>query len=304
MIYKLKPACKAYIWGGTRLRTKFGKESDDEIIAETWELSCHKDGESLVVGENCTFTELLKNNPTFKGSACDKFQDFPVLIKLIHAKQNLSVQVHPSDEYALKNENQFGKTEMWYVMDCRDDAFLYYGFKEDTDEETFKSAIKDHTVCDLLNKVNVKVGDVFFIPSGTVHAIGAGMIVAEVQQNSNVTYRVYDYGRVGVDGKERELHVDKACKVTNYKKQNMQGMINGHIADCKYFTTDKIDLNGEYKNITKNSFHSLLATAGSGKIISDNKTIDFVTGDSIFVPAGGTEYLIQGDAEILLTYIS
>lgn len=302
-MYKLKPAFKDYVWGGTKLKTKYNKQSDYDIIAEAWELSCHKDGESEVLGFNCTLSELLKNNPDFAGKNCDKFDDFPVLIKLIDAENDLSIQVHPSDTYSKKYENQLGKTEMWYVVDCEPNAYLYYGFSEDTDKKTFEEAIKNNTVCDLLNKVDVKKGDVFFIEAGTIHAICSGILIAEVQQNSNVTYRVYDYGRVGVDGKPRELHIYKACDVTNYKKQVVQGENQGHLASCEYFTVDKIVLNGEYKNTPSDSFHSLLVVNGSGKIISNAETIEFEMGDSVFIPANNGEYLVTGQAEILLTYI-
>ncbi|MFI3327409.1 MAG: type I phosphomannose isomerase catalytic subunit [Clostridia bacterium] len=302
MIYKLIPTCKDYIWGGTKLKTEYGKVSDKDIIAETWELSCHKDGECFVEGENCTLTELIKNNLSFLGSACDKFDDFPVLIKLIDAKKDLSVQVHPSDEYALKNENQYGKTEMWYVVDCEINSYIYYGFKEDTDKVTFEKAIKNNTVCDLLNKVEVKKGDSFFIEAGTIHAIGAGVLIAEVQQNSNVTYRVYDYGRLGTDGLQRELHIEKACEVANYKKQEMKSSQNKHIADCKYFTTDKIVVADIYKSKPTNSFQCLLIISGNSKVISEENVIECKIGDTIFIPAN-INYNINSNCEVLLTYV-
>ncbi len=303
MIYKLMPACTDYLWGGTKLKTKYGKQSDKDIIAETWELSCHKDGQSTVETTGETLSELLAKHPEYAGSACDKFEGFPILIKLIDAKQALSIQVHPSDEYALANEKQFGKTEMWYVVDCEKDAFLYYGFKEKCDKETFKTAIENSTVCDLLNKVYVKPGDVFFIEAGTIHAIGAGILIAEVQQNSNVTYRVYDFDRVGVDGNKRELHVEKACKVTNYNKQETTQSASGVLASCKYFTVEKIDLNGENTNKTENSFHSLLITNGSGEITCGEQKINFNAGDSIFIPANSSNYTLTGKAEIILSYV-
>ncbi len=303
MIYKLKPACVDYLWGGTKLKTKYGKQSDKDIIAETWELSCHKDGQSTVEETGETLSELLVKNPEYVGKACDKFEDFPILIKLIDAKQALSIQVHPSDEYALANEKQFGKTEMWYVVDCEKDAFLYYGFKEKCDKETFKTAIENSTVCDLLNKVYVKPGDVFFIEAGTIHAIGAGILIAEVQQNSNVTYRVYDFDRVGVDGNKRELHVEKACEVTNYNKQETTQNASGVLASCEYFTVEKINLDGENINKAEKSFHSLLVTNGSGEITCDEQKINFNAGDSIFIPANSSDYTLAGKAEIILSYV-
>ncbi len=298
------PACKPYIWGGTILRDKYEKQSPDEIIAETWELSCHKDGASIVEGVGCTLPELLEKNPQYVGSAASISEEFPILIKLIDAAQDLSIQVHPDDAYALKNEGQFGKTEAWYVVDCEPGATLYHGFKEETDKETFRRAIEDNTICELLNKVEVQPGDLYFIEAGTIHAIGAGIVIAEIQQNSNVTYRVYDFGRVGVDGQPRELHVDKACEVTNYSKQEQNHEFGGHLVTCDYFTVDKVELDGSYANQTEDSFHSLLVTKGTGKVIAGETEIEFKAGDSVLVTADQGKYEIVGVGEILVTSVS
>ena len=217
-VLKLIPACKDYLWGGHRLVDEYNKEYDGDILAETWELSCHPDGPSRIANGRYagrTLAEYIEaEGKGVLGTHCRRFRDFPILIKFIDAKQDLSVQVHPDNRYALKNEGQYGKTEMWYVVDAGEEATLYYGFKEEISKEEFAERIQNDTVLDVLNKVPVQKGDVLFIESGTIHAIGADILIAEIQQNSNVTYRVYDYGRVGKDGKKRDLHIEKALAVT------------------------------------------------------------------------------------------
>ena len=209
-ILKLQPVFKDYIWGGTRLRDEYGFESPLEKLAEGWMLSCHKDGENTVLNgeyKGKTLSELIKDNPEFLGENGKKFEYFPILIKLIDAKNDLSVQVHPDNEYALRVEKEYGKTECWYILDCDEGAELIYGFNKKISSEEFKKKIADNTFLDTVNKVKVKKGDLFFIEAGTLHAIGKGILLAEIQQNSNTTYRVYDYGRLGADGKPRELHI-------------------------------------------------------------------------------------------------
>ena len=215
---KLKPACKDYLWGGDKLRTDFGVDSDLHPLAEAWVLSCHPDGPSVIAEGPCrgmTLADYIaQNGKKILGTDCEKFADFPILTKLIDAKGNLSIQVHPSNEYALEHEHQYGKTEMWYILDCEPGAFLYYGFDHEISKEEFERRIQDNTLTEVLNAAPVHKGDVFFIPSGTLHAICQGIVIAEIQQNSNVTYRVYDYGRVGADGKPRALHIRQALDVT------------------------------------------------------------------------------------------
>ena len=218
-VYKLQPSYKDYLWGGHRLVDEYGKDYDGDILAESWELSCHPDGPSTIVNgpyAGKTLEEYIETaGKEVLGSNCRRFRDFPILIKFIDAKQNLSIQVHPDNRYALKNEGQYGKTEMWYVVDAEKDAFLYYGFKKEISREEFARRIQEDTLLEVLNAVPVHKGDVLFIESGTIHAIGKGILIAEIQQNSNVTYRVYDYGRVGKDGKKRDLHIEQALAVTN-----------------------------------------------------------------------------------------
>lgn len=303
-ILKLKPAFKDYLWGGTKLRDEYKMDCDLEKIAEAWVLSCHKDGNSVVTNgeyKGATLKEVLDKEPDFLGDKAKGFEFFPILIKLIDAKQNLSVQVHPNDEYALKVEGEYGKTEMWYVVDCEKDAYLYYGFKEQISKEDFKNAIDNNTLTDILNKVNVKKGDCFFIESGTVHAIGAGLLIAEIQQNSNTTYRVYDYGRVGADGKPRELHTEKALQVTVTAPPNAPVIHNTSdavttLADCDYFKIRRLNVNGGAELwVDESSFSSLLCVEGTAEVDG----IGVVPGDCLFIPAGYGSVTVLGNAQLI-----
>ena len=217
-ILKLTPSCKDYLWGGSRLRSDFGIKSDLNPLAEAWVLSCHPDGPSYVAnGEYAgeTLSEyILMEGKKVTGTHSRHYSQFPLLIKFIDAKDDLSIQVHPDDEYAMKNEGQYGKTEMWYIVDCEEGASLYYGFSREVSKAEFEERIKNKTLLEVLNKVEVHKGDVLFIEPGTIHAIGKGNLIAEIQENSNVTYRVYDYGRKDANGKERDLHIEKALQVT------------------------------------------------------------------------------------------
>ena len=311
-IMKLAPACKDYIWGGNKLINFYNKKYSGNRLAETWEVSCHDDGPSIIA-EGDHAGESLKDyineeGISVLGSDCERFADFPILVKLIDARDNLSIQVHPGDEYARKNEGQNGKTEMWYICECDEGAFLYYGFNRQVDDEEFKRRIRENTLPEVLNKVRVKKGDVFFIKSGTIHAIGAGILVAEIQQNSNDTYRVYDYGRKDKDGNERELHIDKALEVTDKRKMEATDSCEPHIAQCEYFTVDKIYLDGKFtKSIKgyagKESFVSILVLDGEGTISQSGKSLGFKKGDSIFISAGSGDYEIEGMLEGLMTRV-
>lgn len=311
-ILKLKPSCKDYLWGGNKLRTEFGIDSDKETLAESWELSCHPDGPSYIInGEAAgqTLAEYIDaNGKEILGKDCESFEEFPVLIKFIDAKKDLSIQVHPDDRYALKNEGQYGKTEMWYVMEAEEGASLFYGFSREVSKEEFEERIRNHTLTEVLNKVEIHKGDVLFIDPGTIHAIGAGCLIAEIQQNSNVTYRVYDYGRKGVDGKERELHVDKALQVTKREPAIKNKDVGLHVETCQYFTVDKVILDGlRRKKLTGeadgSSFVSVLMLNGQGKISACGETLDVKKGDSIFITAGSGEYQMEGEMEALLTTV-
>ncbi len=302
MITKLTPTCKDYIWGGKRLKTEYGKESERDVVAETWELSCHKDGASYLE-DGTSLADYIALHPEAAGTACAKFGEFPVLIKLIDAAGDLSIQVHPDDTYAKANEGQLGKTEMWYVLDCAEGASLYYGFEKEISKEELADAIQNDTLCDALHKVYIKKGDCFFIKAGTVHAIGAGTMIAEVQQSSNVTYRVYDYGRVGVDGKPRELHVEKACAVAERTPAPASFDFGSHIAQCEYFTVDKVDVeNTHCFTVDESSFRSVLVLEGSASITCGGETKAAAKGDSFFIAAGSGDCTITGACSTLMTY--
>lgn len=318
-IFRLTPAFKDYIWGGTRLRDEYGKKCEFDKVAESWELSCHKDGASVVADgadKGLTLQEYIdKHGKQVLGSDCQKFDEFPVLIKLIDAKDNLSVQVHPNDEYALKVEGEYGKTEMWYIVDCDEGAELLYGFKHEISKEEFAARIADNTLLEVTNNVPVHKGDVFFIEAGTLHAIGKGILIAEIQQNSNTTYRIYDYGRVGKDGKPRELHIDKAKDVTRLapakKYAEADTVINeGYnsklMASCDYFTTYVLNINGKAElEADDKSFNSLLILDGEAEITSNDgsEKIKAVKGDSVFVTSGSGKYSVSGNCQAILTKV-
>lgn len=314
---KLTPVFKDYIWGGTKLRTDFNKSCNLDKIAESWELSCHKDGNSVISNgdfKGMTLLEYIENEgKDVLGSNCERFDNFPVLIKLIDAKDNLSVQVHPNNEYALRVEGEYGKTEMWYIVDCDEGASLLYGFKNDITKEEFSERIKNNTLLEVTNSVPVKKGDVFFIESGTLHAIGKGIVIAEIQQNSNTTYRIYDYGRVGNDGKPRELHVDKAVEVTNLSPakpfpigETIQhdGYRSTLLSSCEYFTVNTFEVQTTANlSADSTSFHSILVLEGYVMLNYDGKSSKISKGDSIFIPANFGDYSIVGECKIILTTI-
>ncbi len=315
-ILKLNPVFKDYIWGGNRLRDDYGFETGFDKTAEGWMLACHKDGMNTICGDKYdgkTLQEVIDENGlvTVLGKNAEKYPYFPILIKLIDAYDNLSIQVHPDDKYAREVENEFGKTEMWYVLDATEDATLIYGFKNKISSEEFRAAIENKTLLDALNVVKVKKGDTFFIEAGTVHAIGKGAMIAEIQQNSNCTYRVYDYGRVGKDGKPRELHIDKAVDVSKTvppthdtkpigKTENFENYDKQCITECELFNVTKYDIKSSLELSTdENSFMHILIIDGSANI--DGR--DTKKGDSWLVPAKHCTFEIVGKAEILVTKI-
>ena len=311
---KLKPEFKEIIWGGNRLKNEYNKVSDLNNIAESWELTVRPDGMNIIDGgefDGLTMEEYINKNGF--SVVTDKEMDrFPLLIKFIDAEDNLSIQVHPDDEYGMKTANSLGKTEMWYIIDAKPGARLVYGLKEGCTIEMLKNAIDNNTVEDTLNYVSVTKGDVFFIPSGLVHAIGAGILLAEIQQNSNITYRVYDYNRVGKDGKPRELHVNDALNVIVNRSENEIDKIrfstniknDTTLASCEYFTVDKYSLNGEIKlNTDEKSFNSVLCLDGCGTLEFNGEIFSVTKGDSYFIPANLGNYTIKGNLEIVVSKI-
>ena len=279
---KLEPAFKDYLWGGNKLKNLYNKKCEKEICAESWELSAHKDGESIVAeGEykGLKLSEYIKfQGKEILGKNAEKFNYFPILIKLIDAKGDLSVQVHPDDKYALEKEGEYGKTEMWYILDCEEGASLYYGFSKDVTKQEYEAAIRNNTLTDILNKVPVHKGDVFFIPAGTVHAIGAGIVICEIQQNSNTTYRVYDYNRRDKDGNTRPLHIEKAIEVSDLKKSpELKPVPDGEdvvLAQCEYFTVHRLRVEKATDvAIDETSFKSIIVTKGKGKLFMNDMEI-------------------------------
>ena len=295
-IYKLTPATKDNIWGGNKLRG-YGKESDKDRIAESWELSFTDDGEAKIADGR----EMSAAFPRETwGASCERFHAFPVLTKFIDAMDKLSVQVHPSDAYALENEGQFGKTEMWYVVEADEGAGLYMGLERECDTDEFAAAVADGSVEKLLSFKKVKKGDIYFIPSGTIHAIGAGTVIFEIQQNSTLTYRLYDYMRRDKDGNLRELHVDKAMKVSllePYRELEFDKNDESLIGKCEYFETRKYKLNFTNKtfNVESDSFLSITCVGGEGAIEGEKLSL----GDTYFIPAGSGEITVSGDVEII-----
>ena len=317
-ITRLFPACKNYIWGGEKLKKEYNKNSPYEITAESWELSCHKNGLTRVFGGK-TLLETIKEGEAagrdLLGKRCKKFSDFPVLIKLIDANQALSIQVHPNDEYAREKEGGFGKTEVWYVVSADEGAELIYGFKRDVTREELRSAIESCELPPLLNSVPVRAGDVFFVEAGLLHAIGRGIIICEIQQNSDTTYRVYDWGRVGSDGKPRELHVEKALDVLKLSGETRRDFspalistANGcelyDIASCEYFKVTKaVQKSTNLLSTTGESFKALTFVSGEGQIKSKDEEYAFKKGDSFFLSAEEGEYIIEGSCEYLVTEV-
>lgn len=311
-LLKLKPSFKDYLWGGHRLVDDYDKEYDGEILAESWELSCHPDGPSYITnGEYAgkTLRAFIESEgKEVLGTNCQRFEDFPILAKFIDARDSLSIQVHPDDSYALKNEGQYGKTEMWYVMDCEPGAYLYYGFNREVSAEEFAERIENETLEEVLNKVEVHKGDVLFNEARTLHAICKGILIAEIQQNSNLTYRIYDYGRVDADGKKRELHIEKALKVTDRFPVVKNKEAYPHVADCEYFTVDKLYLDGALMSnvkgtVDKSSFVSILFMEGEGRISCGGDVLPYKKGDSFFLTADSGEYEVWGSCEALVTTI-
>ena len=306
---KLTPALKDFIWGGDNLKTKWGKQTDKDIIAESWELSCHKDGPSIISNgeyKGMSLQELIDKNPSFAGKKALNFQFFPILIKLIDAKTNLSIQVHPSDEYALENEGQFGKSEMWYIVEAKDGSGVYCGFKEKYSMDEVAKALKENRILDILNFIEVKKGDCIYIPSGTVHAICGGLLICEIQQNSSLTYRLYDYDRVDAKGNKRELHIDKSLKVIDSSRvckvneEVKEFDVNKKLlASCKYFTTTEIKVDYEMAiEVNEDSFASITVVEGGGEIDVDGNKEILNLGDTCFIPAGHN-YALMGRMTVI-----
>ncbi len=310
---RLCPAFKDNLWGGQKLKTEYHKKTEMTPLAESWELSCHRSGCSTIENGPCagmTLPDYLARFPAAAGSRCAAFAAFPVLFKLIDAKDKLSVQVHPSDDYALREEGQYGKTEMWVVLEAEPGAELIYGFKAPITKEELRRRIEEGALLEVVNRVPVHPGDVFFIEAGTLHAIGAGIVIAEIQQSSDLTYRVYDYDRRDAQGNPRELHIEKALAVTDLgpahpkafdRTPHREGDAEvSRLGSCGYFTTDRIRLAGRCaRSVDGGSFEGLFCASGSAALRAGGERMTLEKGQTVFLPAGLGEYLLEGEAECL-----
>ena len=322
--FLLKPSGKDYLWGGRRLNDEFAKNIDMSPLAETWECSTHPDGPSTVASgkhEGELLVDVLRANPQYLGSHVYRREgaqegELPILIKFIDANADLSVQVHPTDEYARERENSpYGKTEAWYVLDAAKDAHLVYGFRQSVERAQMEAAIHAGTVEKYLQKIPVKKDDVFFVEAGTVHAIGVGALVAEIQENSNLTYRLYDYDRVDKNGNKRPLHVQKALDVARLEKtpeprqqlrvlRYQPGMARELLCRCPYFEVHRLLINTERRNnivlrADELSFRVLLCINGCGTMQFDNEILNIYKGDCIFVPADSVDVTVHGNLQFL-----
>ncbi|MBQ8808221.1 MAG: ROK family protein [Clostridia bacterium] len=306
---KFRGVYKDYIWGGNKMRSKYGITTDTDPIAESWVLSCHKDGMSVIESgeyEGMALDEFIRKNPSVLGTDC-KWDELPILIKFIDAADNLSVQVHPNNEQAKVWENQNGKTEMWYVIEADKGAKITYGVKEDITSKELSDAIKNNTVESLLNASASQKGDVFFVEAGTIHAIGKGNLIAEIQQNSNVTYRLYDYDRRGKDGKPRELHIDKGVKSSKTTKTAPRNIpvcsdSTRMVGSCEYFQVKELVLSKTPKKLccSEKSYQALIQTDGEAKLCFGSEEVTVKAGETVFLPAGFGEYSVVGSGVMLI----
>lgn len=316
-IFKLSPAGKDYLWGGMRLKNEYGKKIDMTPLAETWECSVHPDGPSTVANgtfKGATLAEVLNLHPEYLGTKVQNGK-LPILVKFIDAKQDLSVQVHPNDAYALEHEHQNGKTEMWYVIDAEEGASLIYGFRHKVTEQILKNAVNTDTLDKHLQKVSVRKGDVYYVPAGTVHGIGGGILLAEIQEDSNVTYRVYDYNRIDKKGKKRELHFDKAVRAMNMAPspdvrqvprmvRYYPGGLRELLCRCEYFEVERIQVTKGFSFlVTDSSFQVLMCLDGYGQIEAMDDAVQkperFMKGETMFLPARIGRCLVIGETELL-----
>ena len=311
------PILKERIWGGEKLKTVLNKPITSSITGESWELSTVEGDVSIVsngVLKGKSLTELIENHPEeVLGTAVyKKFgKQFPLLFKYLDAKTDLSIQVHPNDASAKKRHNSFGKTEMWYIMQADENARIIVGFKEKSNAKEYVAHLENKTLLDLLEEVNVKTGDVFFLETGTVHAIGAGLVVAEIQQTSDITYRLYDFDRVDADGNLRELHIDLALDAINYDKVETHKTYaketnkSNEMVNCPYFTTNYLPLDGTIKvSKTSESFTVYMCTEGTFQLEYNQITYNYKKGDTLLIPAAMTNYNLTGTAILLEIYIS
>ena len=318
-IYPLQfdPIFKERIWGGTKLNTVLNKPIVSEITGESWELSTVEGDVSIVsngVLKGNSLNDLINADPeAFLGTEVYKRfgKQFPLLFKYLDAREDLSIQVHPNDELAQKRHNSFGKTEMWYILQADADARIIVGFKKQSNATEYLENLKNKTLLSILDDVKVKSGDVFFLETGTVHAIGAGLVVAEIQQTSDITYRLYDFDRLDDKGNSRDLHVNLALDAINYDKiethkqyDSIQNQSNS-IVDCPYFTTNFVPLKGTvYANKTGNTFTVYMCIEGDFEIEYEGEKFQYKKGDTVLIPAAMKTFTLKGETSILEIYIS
>ena len=314
---QFEPILKERIWGGEKLKTLLNKPITSTITGESWELSTVEGDVSVVANgewKGKSLNEIINDSPDeILGTEVHaRFgKQFPLLFKYLDAREDLSIQVHPNDELAKKRHNSFGKTEMWYIMQADDDARIIVGFKEKSNASEYIENLEKKTLLSILDDVKVKSGDVFFLDTGTVHAIGAGLLVAEIQQTSDITYRLYDFDRVDANGNTRELHVDLALEAINYdkvetKKEYTKNLNSSNeIVDCPYFTTNFIPLDGEI-SVSKSgkTFTVYMCTEGTFELEYNNSKIQYKKGDTVLIPAAMNAFILSGKASILEIYIS
>ena len=313
---KLKGVCKSAIWGGDLLSTQWGKGASGESVAESWELTIRPKENSVIEGGDCDgmmLSEwLAKAGPSAIGKDWQG-ESFPLLVKFIDAKEPLSVQVHPDDAYASRFEQESGgsgKTEMWYIVEAEPGASLVYGLKDGEGAESFLAAADRGASEECLRFVPVKAGESYFIPAGQVHAIGGGILIAEIQQNSDLTYRIYDYGRLSADGTPRELHLDKARDtiraISDREVEEIRYARGGKddpscLVNCPYFKVKSIETDGEIRTdtVSEGSFFFLLCVAGEGSIVHGDVEYPVRRGDGYFLPAGMGDYQYKGTMKII-----
>lgn len=321
MLYplRLKSVLKDYIWGGERLVKEYNKASEGDQVAESWELACHRDGMNVIMNgpfEGHTLQEYLDSEGSaILGTRSRRFKGFPLMIKLMDAQKDLSFQVHPYDSYAEVHENESGKTELLYILDAAPDAGMIYGFSQEVTAEDFRRHVEENTLTDICRRIPVKAGDIIYIPAGTMHAIGKGILLAEIEQNANTTYRVYDYGRMGKDGKPRELHIDKALEVLRRRPSayNPAPLYEQHffgdfsmklLAANEFFTVYDVELDGELKlKVGGESFQSLVAIDGDMVLEYGDSQEKLSKGDSFFIPANFGNYVIEGKGRFLFSMV-
>ncbi|GAB6098378.1 class I mannose-6-phosphate isomerase [Halanaerocella petrolearia] len=318
---KFKAVYQEKIWGGDTLSTEFNRNLPNDSIGESWEVAAHENGSSKIANGEFAGQELMdiikEQGAKILGSKAQEedYEKFPLLIKLLDANDKLSVQVHPDDEYATEYEDgELGKTEMWYVIDAKEDAKLVYGVKPEVTKEEFATAIEEGRLQDDLVEVNVETGDVLYIPTGTVHAIEEGILLAEIQQNSDTTYRVYDWNRIGKDGTPRELHIESALDVIDFgttppdKVKGLEieeeGNLRKILVACPYFITETIDITDSYQASAQGErFYVFMNLEGRARLVYEDGEVDLTAGETVLIPASLGEYEIRGDCKVIKSYI-